>query len=97
MNKLDLDKVIEILKRFNICTFGDKSYDGIQFNLGDVANIIEELRKKSDIVRCKDCIYWKNEKERYNQPAWLPCMEVKTGGKWFCADGVKENTLCQTN
>ena len=38
----DREKVIEILSRHKTMTFGDKPYDGIQFNLGDVVALLKE-------------------------------------------------------
>ena len=39
-----------------------------------------------EVVRCKECRFWKNQG---TSVAWLPCMEVQTGGNWFCASGKK--------
>ena len=44
-----------------------------------------------EVVRCKDCLYYENEIARMNQTAWLPCMEVKTGGNWYCGSGRKKD------
>lgn len=43
-----------------------------------------------ELVRCKDCVYWSSEEKRNRQTAWLPCMEIKTGRNWFCANGAKK-------
>ena len=40
-----------------------------------------------ELVRCRDCMYWKNQG---TSTGWLPCMEIKTRGNWFCASGKKE-------
>lgn len=47
--------------------------------------------RDSEIVRCKDCEYYKDETARDKHPSWLPCMSVQTTGNWFCADGVKRD------
>ena len=53
-------------------------------------NAVRILKETPEVVRCKDCAYWKNEAERDKHPSWLPCMNVSTRADFFCADGVKE-------
>ena len=43
-------------------------------------------KPKEEIIHCKDCRFWKNQGTSIG---WLPCMEVQTGGKWFCGSGKK--------
>lgn len=53
-----------------------------------MAGIEIKLEKRFvEVVRCKDCKYWRDEEEREKQPSWLPCMAVKTRNDFFCADG----------
>lgn len=39
-----------------------------------------------ELVRCKDCKWRENTGA---STKWLPCMEIKTNGNWFCADGER--------
>ena len=45
---------------------------------------------KGELVRCKDCKYWKNGYRNYDVHPWLPCMEIHTNGKWFCGYGERQ-------
>lgn len=47
------------------------------------------LKEQDAVVRCKDCIYWKNETLRGNYPSWLPCMDIQTRSDFYCADGER--------
>ena len=50
---------------------------------------VEDLLKADElVVRCKDCIYWKDQS---GTPKWLPCCEIQTSGMWFCADGERRD------
>ena len=42
------------------------------------------------IIRCKDC---KFQDEGYRRIAvrWLPCMEMRTGGNWFCGSAERRD------
>lgn len=51
-----------------------------------------EWSPEQEIVRCKDCIYWKNGHSNYYVHNWLPCMEIETNREWFCAEGRKEGS-----
>jgi transcriptional regulator with XRE-family HTH domain len=42
-----------------------------------------------EIVRCRNCAYWKDEDLRDKNPSWLPCMSVPTREDFFCSDGKK--------
>ena len=41
-----------------------------------------------EIVRCKDCKY-SDENLRRVSVKWLPCMDVRTGGNWFCGSAER--------
>ena len=66
-----------------------------------LTNTVELIRKKNEliekllkeqkqIVRCKDCLYRKDEEARDNHSSWLPCMVIETRSDFFCADGRRE-------
>ena len=60
MADIDREKVIEILSRHKIMTFGDKLYDGIQFDLGDVVAMLKEQEpikpiKVDEMYYCGKC------------------------------------------
>ena len=42
--------------------------------------------RDSEIVRCKDCQYWRNDR---TATKWLPCSIMQTDKNWFCADGER--------
>lgn len=42
-----------------------------------------------EIVRCRNCAYWKDADLRDKNPSWLPCMSVPTREDFFCSDGKK--------
>lgn len=44
---------------------------------------IAKLKEQPKIIRCKDCKY-RDEKWRRTSVRWLPCMDVRTGGNWYC-------------
>ena len=54
MAEIDREKVIEILSRHKTMTFGDKLYDGIQFDLGDVVALLKEQEETKTII-CQKC------------------------------------------
>lgn len=45
-----------------------------------------------ELIRCKDCKYYYDVKEREKAETWLPCMRMVTGRNWFCADGEREES-----
>lgn len=49
-----------------------------------IENAARLLKDQPQVVRCKDCKWHENAD---NSPMWLPCIEMKTNGNWFCADG----------
>ena len=50
----------------------------------------EEGRKEAqpEIIRCKDCKY-RDENWRRVAVRWMPCMDVRTGGDWFCGSAER--------
>lgn len=46
--------------------------------------------QRQELVRCKDCLYHKDDEVRGNHPSWLPCMEIQTRNDFFCADGKRK-------
>jgi len=42
----DREKIVEILRRHGDNVFGDKTYDGIQFSLYDVVDLLKEKEAK---------------------------------------------------
>ena len=55
----------------------------------DIEQLEREFANSGELIRCRNCIYWKSEEERAKQTAWLPCMEVATDRNWFCASGER--------
>lgn len=53
-------------------------------------SITPTVKDAEQVVHCRDCKYWKDLVARKDQTAWLPCMEVKTQGEWFCGSGKKK-------
>lgn len=49
----------------------------------------EEYAPEQELIRCKDCQYWKDGYLNYVIHPWLPCMEIETKEDWFCACGEK--------
>lgn len=47
-----------------------------------------EIHVESEIVRCKDCKF-RDEGYRRTTVKWLPCMEMMTGGNWFCGSAER--------
>ena len=47
---------------------------------------IKLINGQPRVVRCKDCMYWKNQS---TSTRWLPCREMKTFGNWYCGSGRK--------
>ena len=41
-----------------------------------------------EIIRCKDCKY-RDENWRRVSVRWLPCMDVRTGGNWYCGSAER--------
>ena len=48
-----------------------------------------------EIIRCKDCKY-RDENWRRVSVKWLPCMDVQTGGNWYCGSAEREEQQWQT-
>ena len=56
----------------------------------DAAEVLETLPPaQSEIVHCKDCKY-NDENWRRVAVRWLPCMDIKTGSKWFCGSAERQ-------
>ena len=49
-----------------------------------------------EIIRCKDCKY-RDENWRRVSVKWLPCMDMRTGDKWYCGSAEREEQQWQTN
>lgn len=45
--------------------------------------------REQEIVRCRDCKYWKNGYMNFDVHPWLPCMEIETNSGWFCGSGKR--------
>ena len=41
-----------------------------------------------EIIRCKDCKYH-DEGYRRISVKWLPCMDMRLGSNWYCADAER--------
>ena len=41
-----------------------------------------------ELVRCKDC-KWRGHE--YDSTKWIPCLEIRTGADWFCANGERRD------
>lgn len=62
----------------------------------DIAKILEndqDMRvilknAETEIVRCGDCKY-RDENWRRVSVRWLPCMDVQTGGNWYCGSAKR--------
>ena len=37
-----------------------------------------------ELIRCKDCKYWKDEFAKDKSTCWLPCMSMTTPREWYC-------------
>ncbi len=50
------DKMINILLRYKPLTFGDRTYDGIQFTIADVIDLLKEQQKTiRKLEHCRLC------------------------------------------
>lgn len=91
----DREKVIDELKElceylfheYKVCYHGDAEDTYNRFLIAN--NALELLKDQCDIIRCKDCKYWKNKYMEYDVHPWLPCMVINTRGNWFCANGER--------
>ena len=62
----------------------------------DPLNVLAEARDRikslpsaqPEIIRCKDCKY-RDENWRRVSVRWLPCMDVRTGGNWYCGSAER--------
>ena len=48
----------------------------------------ESMYACDQLVRCKDCIYRKNNGA--TSPRWVPCMDNRYNDEFFCAYGESE-------
>ena len=72
------------------------SSDYVGLSVEDVKKVTDEVVKglkrlpsaQPEIIRCKDC-KWRDENWRRVSVRWLPCMDVKTGGNWFCGSAER--------
>lgn len=69
---------------------GDK-YEFVITKIEGVHGFLIDCDEHQRLIRCKDCRYWKSEKERDSQPSWLPCMAVETRKDFYCADGKQRD------
>jgi len=54
-----------------------------------IRDALEELPStQPEIIRCKDCKY-RDENFRRASVRWLPCMDVRTGGNWYCGSAER--------
>lgn len=70
----------------------------VQINLPDdwKEQIVERLKNDPDamtfavewveVIRCKDCKFWENQDESMR---WLPCMNMRMNGHWFCGSAER--------
>jgi len=49
---------------------------------------ISSIKERPEIVRCKDCIFWKDQGQTSR---WIPCVSAKTDKDWFCASGKRKD------
>ena len=72
-----------------------RCYDSVQLSVELVEDIRTLLKEQPEIVRCKECKYWSNERIMdYNKcKRWINegIKNFATLGDWFCADGVKRD------
>jgi len=61
----------------------------VRVHVGYLIHAIKYLKDQPEIVRCKDCKYWKNGYMNYDVHPWLPCMEIETNSGWFCGSGER--------
>lgn len=43
---------------------------------------------RPEIIRCHDCKY-RDENRRKVSVRWLPCMDVRTDGNWYCGSAER--------
>lgn len=58
-----------------------------ELNFSEIREALSEYQ--SEIVRCRDCKYWKNGYMNFDVHPWLPCMEIETNSGWFCGSGKR--------
>ena len=91
MTREEAIELLDILPLCNECDSNNFPYTCVE--CGDAFLLSMEALKQPEVVRCKDCIYWKNGYMKYDVHPWLPCMEIKTDKNWFCADGRKQDDM----
>ena len=74
-----LSKAVKTVKEFN-------EEAPIKISLQCVEDILELLKEKPQIVRCKDCKHYPDG----SGTKWTPCREIIVPPCWFCADGEKK-------
>lgn len=59
-----------------------------RISLEEYLNRVSGLEDVEQVVRCRNCKFWKDVKAQKEQDRWLPCMEMETERSWYCASGV---------
>ena len=72
----------------SIIRIAEFELDNGKISLEEYFNRISRLEDVEQVVRCRNCKYWKDEKAQNEQERWLPCMEMETERSWYCASGV---------
>lgn len=66
----------------------------LEGSYGYMFDAIADMVKDSDlveVVRCKDCINWFQERE--DESGWCGMNDDYTPPGWFCADGERKNEI----
>ena len=89
-----MDKLDKVIKSIEDCVFQkidcvDCLYDGCVFEHGNckrdlLADALELLKEKPQIVRCKDCRF---SEQGFGNAVWCKRYKLASYEKWFCADG----------
>lgn len=79
-----LDAITESINQFG------GRYTAEQLNMwGLFTQMVQGLPSaETEIIRCKDCKY-RDENWRRVSVRWLPCMDVRTGGNWYCGSAER--------
>lgn len=59
-----------------------------RISLEEYLNRVGVVEDVEQVVRCRNCKFWKDEKAQNEQDRWLPCMLMETERSWYCASGV---------
>lgn len=59
----------------------------IEIDVGLLKKILAILTAHKEIIRCHECKHYK--KQVYDTNQWLPCMSVRKGKNWYCADAER--------